>query len=87
MSGKGDTPKGGGQEGVLESVKQAGQSVSSAISNKAGGSQVSLLQTLPSTGSYLLALVDAQLFPRLGMLYKRKSQAPARKSPRSKAQC
>ena len=66
MSGKGDTPKNGGQEGILESVKQAGQSVSSAISNKAGGSQVSLSQTLPGTGVYLPALVDAQFSPGWG---------------------
>lgn len=85
MSGKEATPKSGEQEGVLESVKQAGQSVSSAICNKAGGSQVSLSQALPGTGVHLPAVVDTQLFPRLGMLYKRKSQAIARKWPRSKA--
>lgn len=42
MSGKGDTPKDGAQGGVLDSIKQAGENVTSALSKKTGGSQVSL---------------------------------------------
>ena len=42
MSGKGDTPKDGEQGGVLDSIKQAGENVTNAVSKKTGGSQVSL---------------------------------------------
>ena len=42
MSGKGDMPKDGEQGGVLDSIKQAGENVTNAVSSKTGGSQVSL---------------------------------------------
>lgn len=41
MSGKGDTATSGEKGGVLDSVKQAGESLSNAVSKKTGGSQVS----------------------------------------------
>lgn len=42
MSGKGDMPKDGEQAGLLDSIKQAGENVTNAVSKKTGGSQVSL---------------------------------------------
>lgn len=40
MSGKGEAAKSGQQGGVVDSVKQAGESVKKAVSSKTGGSQV-----------------------------------------------
>ncbi|DBB02039.1 TPA: hypothetical protein ACH3X1_000616 [Trebouxia sp. C0004] len=40
MSGKGNTRKGCEQGGVLDSIKQAGEKVTDAVSKKTGGSQV-----------------------------------------------
>ncbi len=42
MSGNGDAVKSGDQGGILDSVKQAGDSVTKAVTQKTGGSQASL---------------------------------------------